>query len=143
MGHPHTAQFIRLLRCAGATDLVLEVAKKLRCSVCESVKPPKGPKNVCADSHSWFPSDGRNRFVLHQWARRSGVTTCDVCDMLGSPLPCSSFFEGQGRARTVRHAYRKFGVHEESRCESDGTLQEMILVASHGKTLGLNVTEEL
>eukprot|EP00971_Amphidinium_carterae_P343582 6483405-Amphidinium_carterae.1 len=47
MGHPHTEQFVRILRAAGATDLVLEVAKKLRCSVCESIKPPK-PQRMSA-----------------------------------------------------------------------------------------------
>eukprot|EP00971_Amphidinium_carterae_P325020 6455085-Amphidinium_carterae.1 len=40
MGHPHQAQFLRILRTAGASSKVLTLAKDLRCSVCSQHGTP-------------------------------------------------------------------------------------------------------
>eukprot|EP00971_Amphidinium_carterae_P113979 2258445-Amphidinium_carterae.1 len=40
MGHPHSAQFMRILRSAGASSKVLAIAKDLRCSICQQTHTP-------------------------------------------------------------------------------------------------------
>eukprot|EP00971_Amphidinium_carterae_P069981 1384703-Amphidinium_carterae.1 len=40
MGHPSREQFVRILRNAGASDRVLQMARDLKCSICQQMVLP-------------------------------------------------------------------------------------------------------
>ena len=44
LGHPSKERLIHMLKSAGASDKAIQVAKDLRCSVCESRRPPESHK---------------------------------------------------------------------------------------------------
>ena len=48
LGHPSTAELVRIMKHSGATDQALKVAKTLQCSVCMNHQPPHSalPANV-------------------------------------------------------------------------------------------------
>ena len=77
LGHPHLERFLRILKGAKATKEVIQVAKQLRCSVCEKfsqTRPPRraapprelGINEVVGADTLWLPAvQGRKRLALN------------------------------------------------------------------------------
>ena len=72
LGHPHRERFVRILRAAKASDEVIQIAKELKCSVCEkflTVKPPRkaapprelGINEVIGMDTVWLPTVGQKK----------------------------------------------------------------------------------
>ena len=40
LGHPHRERLLRILKAGKASDVVMQIARQLKCSVCESAKRP-------------------------------------------------------------------------------------------------------
>ena len=67
LGHPHRDRFIRILKAAKATEEVVQIARDLKCSVCErfaTVRPPRraapprefGINEVIGMDTVWLPT---------------------------------------------------------------------------------------
>eukprot|EP00971_Amphidinium_carterae_P299906 5958201-Amphidinium_carterae.1 len=129
MGHPHPAQFLRILRTAGASSKVLNLAKDLRCSVCNQHGTPVPHRQSavlpCPDGHGQMPV-----LSIICWG-----TLLQVCVLLKDKT-----------ARRVRKAYRRnwlrvfgpprklvsdqggefTGAEFSERLETDGSIHELI-----------------
>ena len=46
LGHPESGRFVRILQQSGASEEAIEVARKLRCSTCESYKLPEAARRA-------------------------------------------------------------------------------------------------
>ncbi|CAE7259161.1 RE1, partial [Symbiodinium sp. CCMP2456] len=57
LGHPETNRFIRILRHSKASEEVIEIAKKLRCSVCEAYKLPAAARQGAPPREELFIND--------------------------------------------------------------------------------------
>ena len=156
MGHPHEEQFIRILRQAGASEYVLGLAKRLRCSVCEQHKPPKPPRiSAGTPSFEFNAVVGLDVFHLQGWQNGQTVHVLNMVDWGTSFQICVRVKEVT--AKKIRKAFRCnwvrifgpphrvvtdqgrefLGAEMAERLESDGTFHEIIPAESpwqNGKT---------
>ena len=143
MGHPHQAQYLRILSRAGASPLVLEQAKLIRCSICDEQKNPSPPRQSAL-----MPCAGFNQVVgvdvFHLQGCQDGenivLNLVDWGTLYQVCVPLK-----QATARRIRKAYRRswlrnFGAPQRLICdqgtefqgqefsthlEGDGTLLEV------------------
>ncbi|CAE7350468.1 RE1 [Symbiodinium sp. CCMP2456] len=57
LGHPEVNRFVRMLRHSKASEEVIEIAKKLRCSVCEAYKLPAAARQGAPPREELFIND--------------------------------------------------------------------------------------
>ena len=144
MGHPHQAQYLRILTRAGATPLVIEQARLVRCSLCEEQKIPDPPRKSAL-----MPSFGFNEVVGIDVFHLQGVKAGENAAVLNI-VDWGTLYQvcvplKQASSRKIRKAYRRnwlrnFGAPRKLICdqgtefqgqdfatllETDGTLLEV------------------
>ena len=107
MGHPHNDQFIRVLRQAGASELVLTQARQMQCSVCQSHRTPK-PQRVSAlvPSYEFNAVVGMDVFHLQGLSPGQQVHVLSIVDW--STLYHICVLIREVTAAKVRRAYRRY-----------------------------------
>ena len=110
LGHPSRERLVHMLKSAGANDKAIQVAKDLRCSVCESRRPPESHRVAKArrpvESYNEQVNMDTFELPIHQ-NKRLNMLSCLTFYDEGSGLQiCIPLWKGR-TAEQVRKAYRK------------------------------------
>ena len=89
LGHPETQRFIRILRHGGAGNEVIEIAKKMRCSVCEAYKLPDAVRQGAPPREGLFIND------------LVGVDTIHLRSHLNQPIPALNMIDWHSHFQLV------------------------------------------
>ncbi|CAE7928011.1 RE1, partial [Symbiodinium necroappetens] len=107
LGHPELNRFLRILRLSKVSDQVLEVAKKMRCSVCEAYKLPAAARQGAPPREELFIND------------LVGVDTIHLRNHKGEAVPALNMIDWRSHfqlvvpmetenAKEARTAYRQW-----------------------------------
>ena len=107
LGHPELQRFLRILRHSGADPEVVEIAKKMRCSVCEAYRLPDPARRSAPPREEFFVNDlvGADTVHLRDHKRRN-IPALNIIDwhthfQLVIPMAAET-------AQEARKAYRQW-----------------------------------
>ena len=107
LGHPELNRFLRILRLSKASDQAIEIAKKMRCSVCEAYKLPAAARQGAPPREELFIND------------LVGVDTVHLRNHKGEAVPALNMIDWHSHfqlvvpmetenAKGARQAYRQW-----------------------------------